>query len=256
MLSASLRSALDSKLLRLGDDEFILGHRNSEWTGHGPILEEDIAFANLALDELGHGILWYRIVALLRDEDPESYPDQLVYQRGAAEFQNVDFVALPHTDWAFSMLRQFLFDAYESIHVPALTASRFEPIAEAAAKIKQEEFYHLYHTKAWVQRLGLGTEESRRRMQTALDQLWTPFQQLFAPGPEESLLVDAGITADLGPVHVKWHEMVVPFLESCALVVPDDAVVPRLRQSGRSEHMGPLIAELQQVSKLAPGAVW
>ena len=95
---------------------------------------------------------------------------------------NVDVVALPHTDWAFSMLRQFLFDAYESIHVPALLTSNYRPIAEAATKIKQEEVYHLYHTRAWVQRLGLGTDESRRRMQTALDQLWSPFQQLFAPG--------------------------------------------------------------------------
>jgi ring-1,2-phenylacetyl-CoA epoxidase subunit PaaC len=256
MFSPSLRAALDSKLLRLGDDDFILGHRNSEWTGHGPILEEDIAFANLALDELGHGILWYRIVALLRDEDPESYPDQLVYQRKAAEFRNVAVVALPHTDWAFSMLRQFLFDAYESIHVPSLMTSCYEPIAEAAAKIKQEEFYHLYHTKAWVQRLGLGTDESRRRMQTALDQLWTPFQQLFGPGADESLLVDSGMTPDLRPVHAEWQKMVVPFLESCALIVPDDAVVPSERQSAGPEHMGPLIAELQQVSRFAPGAVW
>lgn len=256
MLSPSLRAALDSKLLRLGDDEFILGHRNSEWTGHGPILEEDIAFANLALDELGHGILWYRIVAMLRGEDPESYPDQLVYQRKAAEFQNADVVAVPHTDWAFSMLRQFLFDAYESIHIPALLASSYEPIADAAVKIKQEEFYHLYHTKAWVQRLGLGTDESQRRMQTALDQLWAPFQQLFAPGRDESLLVDAGIIADLRPVHIQWRKMVVPFLESCSLVVPDDAGVPEVRQSANAEQMGALIDEIQQVSKIAPGAVW
>jgi ring-1,2-phenylacetyl-CoA epoxidase subunit PaaC len=256
MLDAGLRAALDSKLLRLGDDEFILGHRNSEWTGHGPILEEDIAFANLALDELGHGILWYRTLASLRDEDPDSYPDKLVYQRPAREFQNADVVALPPADWAFSMLRQFLFDAYESIHVPALGASRYQPIAEVAAKIKQEEVYHLYHTKAWVQRLGLGTEESRRRMQAALDQLWTPFHQLFAKGPDESLLVDARIVPDLKVVHVEWSDTVVPFLESCSLVVPENAVVPVMRQSADPERMEALIAELQQVSRMAPGAVW
>jgi ring-1,2-phenylacetyl-CoA epoxidase subunit PaaC len=256
MLDAGLRAALDSKLLRLGDDEFILGHRNSEWTGHGPILEEDIAFANLALDEVGHGILWYRTLASLRDEDPETYPDKLVYQRTAREFQNADVVALPHTDWAFSMLRQFLFDAYESIHVPALAASRYQPIAEVAAKIKQEEVYHLYHTKAWVQRLGLGTDESHRRMQAALDQLWTPFHQLFAMGPDESLLVDAGITPDLRVVHAQWSDRVVPFLESCSLVVPDNVAVPVMRQSANPERMEVLIAELQQVSKMAPGAAW
>jgi len=256
MLSPTLRAALESKLLGLGDDEFILGHRNSEWTGHGPVLEEDIAFANLALDELGHGILWYRIVATLRGEDPDTYPDRLVYQRKAGEFQNVDVIALPHTDWAFSMLRQFLFDAYESIHIPALVAGRYEPVADAAVKIKQEEFYHLYHTRAWVQRLGLGTDESHRRMQAALDQLWTPFQQLFAPGPNESLLVDAGIIPDLRQIHVRWTDTVVPFLESCALVVPDNADVPATRHPAHPEHMDALIAELQQVSKIAPNAVW
>jgi ring-1,2-phenylacetyl-CoA epoxidase subunit PaaC len=256
MLDPRQRAALDSKLLRLADDEFILGHRNSEWTGHGPILEEDIAFANLSLDELGHGILWYRIVAHLGGEDPETYPDKLVYERTAGEFQNVDVVALPHTDWAFSMLRQFLFDAYESIHVPALLASNHRPIAEAATKIKQEEVYHLYHTRAWVQRLGLGTDESRRRMQTALDQLWSPFQQLFAPGPDESLLVAAGITPDQQPVHRKWSDLVVPFLESSGLVVPVTGIVPDVRQPADLERMTALIGELQEVSKIAPGAVW
>ena len=256
MLDAGLRAALDSKLLRLGDDEFILGHRNSEWTGHGPILEEDIAFANLALDELGHGILWYRTLASLRDENPDTYPDKLVYQRPARELQNADVVALPHTDWAFSMLRQFLFDVYESIPVPALAASLYQPIAEVAAKIKQEEVYHLYHTKAWVQRLGLATDESHRRMQTALDQLWTPFHQLFAKGPEESQLVDAKISPDLRVIHAAWSDTVVPFLESCSLVVPNDAVVPALRQAASAETMESLIAELQQVSRIAPGAAW
>jgi ring-1,2-phenylacetyl-CoA epoxidase subunit PaaC len=256
MLDASLRAALDSKLLGLADDEFILGHRNSEWTGHGPILEEDIAFANLALDELGHGILWYRILAALRDENPDTYPDKLVYERKPRDFKNVEVVALPHTDWAFSMLRQYLFDAYESIHVPPLAASRHQPIAEAAVKIKQEEVYHLYHTKAWVERLGLGTDESRRRMQGALKQLWGPFHHLFAPVSDENLLVDAGITPDLARIHGEWMNVVVPFLESCTLVVPESAVVPQTRPPADPEHMESLIGELQQVSKIAPGAIW
>jgi ring-1,2-phenylacetyl-CoA epoxidase subunit PaaC len=256
MLSDAQRTALDSKLLRLGDDEFILGHRNSEWTGHGPILEEDIAFANLALDELGHGILWYRIVAVLRDEDPDTLPDKLVYQRPASEFQNADAVALPHSDWAFSMLRQYLFDAYESIHVPALAASSYRPIAEAAAKIKQEEVYHIYHTRTWIERLGLGTDESRRRIQAALALLWGPLQQLFAPGPDESLLVEVGIVPDLRKIHIGWTDTVVPFLESCALDVPAGQIPPVTRQPADRAGMEALIGELQEVSKIAPGASW
>ena len=256
MLDATTRAALDSKLLRLGDDEFILGHRNSELAGHGPILEEDIAFANLALDELGHGILWYRIVSMLRDEDPETYPDKLVYQRVSQDFRNADVVALPHADWAFSMLRQFLFDAYEAVHLPALFASRYAPIAEAAAKIKQEEVFHLHHTKAWTLRLGQGTDESNRRMQQALDTLWTAFQEVFLSMPEESLLVESRITPDLREIHFEWKQTVVPFLESCNLIVPDTPVRLESPEVAHSTYIDALVAELQQVSRIGRDADW
>jgi ring-1,2-phenylacetyl-CoA epoxidase subunit PaaC len=256
MLSGKERAAFDAKILKLADDEFILGHRNSEWAGHGPILEEDIAFANLAIDELGHGILWYRIVSRLREEDPETYPDRLVYQRSAREFRNSDVVALPHTDWAFSMLRQFLFDAYESVHLPLLAASPYEPIAEAAAKIKQEEVYHLHHTKTWTLRLGLGTDESHRRMQQALDALWAPFQQLFAAGPDEALLVESGIVPNLKHIQAEWKELVRLFLDRCELVVPHESILPATQPVAPSPHMEALVAELQEVSRIAPHAVW
>jgi ring-1,2-phenylacetyl-CoA epoxidase subunit PaaC len=256
MLSSTERTALDAKILKLADDEFILGHRNSAWAGHGPILEEDIAFANLAIDELGHGILWYRIVSTLREEDPETFPDKLVYQRSALEFRNADVVALPHADWAFSMLRQFLFDAYESVQLPLLAASPYEPIAEAAAKIKQEEVYHLHHTKTWTLRLGLGTEESHRRMQQALNALWSPFQQLFVASPHESLLVEAGIVPDLRQIRADWTALVVPFLSRCELILPDDSSLAATQPVLPSPHMESLIAELQEVSRIAPNAVW
>jgi ring-1,2-phenylacetyl-CoA epoxidase subunit PaaC len=256
MLSSKERAALDAKILKLADDEFILGHRNSELAGHGPILEEDIAFANLAIDELGHGILWYRIVSRLREEDPETYPDTLVYQRSARDFRNSDVVALPHTDWAFSMLRQFLFDAYESVHLPLLAASPYEPIAEAAAKIKQEEVYHLHHTKTWTLRLGLGTDESHRRMQQALDALWAPFQQLFTAGPDEPLLVESGIVPNVKHIQAEWKELVRLFLDRCELVVPHESTLPATLPVTPSPHMEALIAELQEVSRIAPHAVW
>jgi ring-1,2-phenylacetyl-CoA epoxidase subunit PaaC len=255
MLSSTERAALDAKILRLADDEFILGHRNSELAGHGPILEEDIAFANLAIDELGHGILWYRIVSSLREEDPETFPDKLVYLRGASDFRNAEVVALPHTDWAFSMLRQFLFDAYEAVHLQLLAASPFEPIAEAASKIKQEEIYHLHHTRTWTLRLGLGTEESHRRMQQALDALWSPFQRLFVPCAEEALLVDSDIIPDLRRIQVEWQEVVLPLLARCELKLPDD-VPPATQPQAPSRHMESLIGELQEVSRIAPHAVW
>jgi ring-1,2-phenylacetyl-CoA epoxidase subunit PaaC len=256
MLSSTDRAALDVKILKLADDEFILGHRNSAWSGHGPILEEDIAFANLALDELGHGILWYRIVSMLRREDPETYPDKLVYKRAARDFRNADVVALPHTDWAFSMLRQFLFDAYESVHLPLLAASPYESIAEAATKIKQEEIYHLHHTKTWTLRLGLGTDESHRRMQQALDALWGPFQQVFAAGPDEALLIGLGIVPDLKHIQAEWKAFVEPFLDRCELVRPAERSLLERQPGSASPHLESLIAELQEVSRIAPNAAW
>src|SRR5215471_16608308 len=141
--------ALPTYLLALADDELLLGHRDSEWTGHAPILEEDIAFANLAQDEIGHAALWY---GLLRNLDG-SDPDRLIFFREPGAFRNAQLVELPKGDWAFSMLRQYLFDAAESVRLPLLAVSTHRPLAEAAAKIRPEELYHLRHTQAWIQRL-------------------------------------------------------------------------------------------------------
>jgi ring-1,2-phenylacetyl-CoA epoxidase subunit PaaC len=154
-------------LLALADDELILGHRDSEWTGHAPILEEDIAFANIAQDEIGHASLWYGLVQRLGGAEP----DRLVFFRPPSEYRNAPLVELPKGDWAFSMLRQYLFDAAEAQRLPLLAASAHRPLAEAAAKIRTEEIYHLRHTQAWIERLAQGTAESHGRTQAALDLL-------------------------------------------------------------------------------------
>src|SRR5436190_23237046 len=148
---------LAAQLLGMADDEMVLGHRDSEWCGHAPILEEDIAFANLALDELGHAIIWYQLVADLMGKDPNVLPDELAYQRPAADFQNVRMVELPKGDWAFTLMRQYLFDTYEAVMLEKMAESQYEPLAGAAAKIRKEEIYHQRHSSAWVHRLGLGT---------------------------------------------------------------------------------------------------
>ena len=171
--------------LGLGDDEMILAHRNSEWAGHAPILEEDIAFANIALDEMGHAAAWYRLVAELREQSPESYPDELVFGRTTSEFRNMQVVELPNGDWAFSLLRQYLFDALETVRLERLAESEWAPLAETAAKIRPEELYHVRHTEAWVRRLGLGTQESNERMQQAMDELYPYALQFFENGESQ-----------------------------------------------------------------------
>jgi ring-1,2-phenylacetyl-CoA epoxidase subunit PaaC len=255
MMNKNIQSLLAYKVLTIADDELILGHRVSEWCGHAPILEEDIAFANIALDELGHAILWYQLHSALVGENPETYPDQLVYFREPFEFRCAQFVALPKGDWAFSMLRQYLFDVLENVWLSHYSQSNYQPLAETAAKIRREEIYHLRHTSAWVKRLGLGTEESNRRMQNALDELWPYTGQLFDPTPGEETLVDAGWVVDAKTVYSDWQAQVIPFLEAAKLAIPPSKM-RTLNRELPSQHLVNILAELQQVARLDPQAQW
>ncbi len=187
-MEPQMRDALIERLAAMGDDELILAHRNSEWAGHAPILEVDIAFANIALDEFGHASIWYGLRCAMTGEDA----DRLVFFRNPGQYRNVQLVELPKGDWAFSMLRQYLFDAAEGVMLGHLKASAYRPLAEAAAKIATEELYHLRHTGLWLRRLGLGTEESHARTQAALDVLWPYARQLFVPLPGDEALGAAG----------------------------------------------------------------
>jgi ring-1,2-phenylacetyl-CoA epoxidase subunit PaaC len=255
-MDAYLRQALTNKLLALADDEIILAHRNSEWTGHAPILEEDIAFSNIAQDEIGHAVIWYTMMAELLGEDPESYPDQLVFFRDPSGYRNAQLVELPKGDWAFTIVRQFLFDAAEILRLEELRHSQYQPLAEAANKIQKEEFYHYRHTHAWVQRLGLGTTESHRRMQAALDDIWPYTAQLFEPLPDETLLVEANFVPDPAGLHSAWRNLVVPSLEEADLVVLVEAMPVTAPRSHHTEHLPALLAEMQAVARQVPHAEW
>lgn len=256
-LSAEIREALTEKLLAMGDDELVLAHRDSEWCGHAPILEEDIAFANIAQDELGHAGLWYGILSDMDGSDP----DQVVYFRPAHKFRNARMLELPNGDWAFSMLRQFLFDSFERVLLEHLVASAFKPLAQAAAKVQTEEIYHLRHTSAWIKRLGRGTEESNRRLQAALARLWPETAQLFQPLAAEAPLVNAHIVPPPERLALVWRDTVIPFLSENGLEVssltesePQQAVA---RGRGfHTEHLQPLVEELQSVARLDPQASW
>lgn len=255
-MNEDARAALVQRLLACGDDELILGHRDSEWCGHAPIIEEDIAFANLALDEIGHATQWYAIAADLEGEDPARYPDRLVYFRSGDSYRCAQLVELPNGDWAFSMLRQYLFDVYEAVLLEALRASSYEPVAAPAEKILKEEMYHLRHTRAWVRRLGLGTEESHRRMQNALDAAWPYTSQLFEPMPEEKLLVQAGIMPDLALLRSHWEAELLPTLEECRLVVPGKTEGAPGSRREHSPHLDLLLSEMQALTRLEPDAEW
>jgi len=238
--------ALAGYLLARADDELILGHRDSEWTGHAPILEEDIAFANIAQDEIGHAKLWYGLIQQLDGAEP----DHLVFFRQPSEYRNAPLVELPKGDWAFSMLRQYLFDAAEAQWLPLLAASQRRPLAEAAAKIRTEEIYHLRHTRAWIERLAQGTHESHRRVQAALDLLWPYAVQLFQTAAGEAELAAAGLVPAASAVEHDWLQTVVPFLSASTLEVPEDREMPAgVSRLAHSPHLADLLADMQSVAR-------
>lgn len=251
-MNQTIQQVLTQKLLALADDELILAHRNSEWIGHAPILEEDIALANIAQDELGHANIWYELHQTLTDDDP----DDLVFFRDASEFRNAQLVELPRGDWAFTMLRQYLFDAYELLLLDKLQHSHYQPLAEACAKIRNEEIYHLRHSSNWIKRLGLGTAESQQRTQAALDELWPYAQQLFVPLSGESILVDEHLVPDLAALHEDWLERVRPYLTAANLTTPSDHIPPINDRHDHTPHLTTLLSDMQKVARLNREAIW
>lgn len=242
--------SLKTQLLSFADDEFLLGHRDSEWTGHAPLLEEDIAFSNLAQDELGHALIWYTI---LHEHLNQPSPDRLAFWRNAGEFRNATFVELPRGDWAFTIVRQYLFDVYEQVRNEALAHCGYAPIEEAVAKISREEIYHRLHSQSWVSRLGGATEESHRRMQTALDELWPHALGLFEP------LTDApDYSAVLPQLQTTWLDRVTSILTQATLTVPTDITPAYGGRSGQhTSHLTDLLNDLQKVAHTeSPEAIW
>lgn len=246
-------ASLANNILSFADDSFILGHRDSEWAGHAPILEEDIAFANIALDELGHAQLWYELYQELTGAEV----DQVIFFRNANEWRNTQFVELLKGDWAFSMTRQYLFDAYENVLLEHLVQSTNARVREIATKIRAEEIYHLRHTSNWVKRLGLGTGESHARMQRALDELWTYALQLFVSSENERELIAENVVPDPSNVKRAWQSKTTAHLTASGLRVPETPSPVVQSRGQHTKHLVELLADLQQVARSESfGAEW
>ena len=248
-------NALFDYLLRLGDDRLVLGHRMSEWCGHGPILEEDIAMANIALDLIGQGTALLKLAGATegagRDEDA------LAYFRGEREFRNMQLVELPPGDFAFTIVRQFLFDAYSVLQWDALGRCAFAPLAGIAAKALKEDRYHLRHSSEWVLRLGDGTEESHARAQTALNDLWRFTGELFEADAVDEAVRENGIVVDQPAVQSLWSQTVGDVIHRATLTLPPSGAYATGGRSGRhSEFLGHMLAEMQIVARSDPGAKW
>jgi ring-1,2-phenylacetyl-CoA epoxidase subunit PaaC len=245
-------------LLRLGDDRLVLGHRLSEWCGHAPILEEDIALANVALDLLGQATLFLRrageVEGKRRDEDA------LAYFREAVEFRNCLLVEQPNGDFAFTIARQFLFDVHAVVTLEAMSQSASPELAALAAKSLKEAKYHVRHSGEWLIKLGDGTDESHRRVQRALDALWRFTPELFVADDVAARLAAQGIGPDLPALRSRWESIVRDVVDRATLTLPHDAVHSPHVRGGRtgmhSEHLGHLLAEMQIVARSHPGAKW
>ena len=245
-------------LLRLGDDRLVLGHRVSEWCGHAPILEEDIALANVALDLLGQATLFLHRAGEVEGKGRDE--DALAYFREAIDFRNCLLVEQPNGDFAFTIVRQFLFDVYAVVMLDALSRSTSPEVAALGAKALKEAKYHVRHSGEWMLKLGDGTDESHRRVQRALDELWRFTPELFVADDVAARLAVQGIAPDLPALRTQWTSIVRDVVDRATLTLPHDAShSPHLRggRSGmHSEHLGHLLAEMQIVARTHPGAKW
>ncbi len=235
-------------LLSRADDALILGHRLSEWTGHAPILEEELALANIALDLIGQARALYSYAGTLTGHTE----DQLAYLRDAPAWRNCLIVELPNGDFAFSIARLLLVSAFTDPFWRSAVASTDATIAAIAAKAEKETAYHLRHAAEWLIRLGDGTPESHRRAQAALDELWPYTGELFTTIPG-----DAAIAPDPGSLHGTWSTTIDGILSRASLVRPHDGWMQSGGRQGRhTEHLGYLLAEMQFLQRSYPGAAW
>src|SRR5215468_123156 len=246
-------------LLRLGDSPLILAQRLGEWIGHGPVLEEDIAQANIGLDLLGQARLWLgyageveaRYALAGRDED------QLAFLRDSAEFRNLLLAEQPNGDFADTLARQFLFDAWHVLLLSALSRSSDTRIAGIAAKAAKEVAYHVERSGDWVIRLGDGTDESHARIQAAIDALWTYTGEMFTPDAIELALIETGVAADVRLLAEPWRRHVDAVLTEATLTAPHEAFMQQGGKRGvHTEHLGHLLAEMQVLQRSHPGAHW
>ena len=237
-------------LLRLADDALILGHRTSEWTGRAPMLEEELALANIALDLIGQARALYDAAGALLGLTE----DQLAYLRDPHQFRNALIHELPNGDFAFSISRLVLVSAFSDLFWRSATASSDAVLAAIAAKAEKETAYHLRHSAAWLVRLGDGTPESHRRAQDAIDALWPYTGELFEV---DETMVAAGVLPDPAPLRAAWDNTVGETLASATLTRPADGWMQSGGRQGRhTEHLGHLLAEMQVLPRTHPGATW
>ncbi len=250
-----LDAMLFEGLCRMGDTTLVLGHRVSEWCGHAPVLEEDIALANMALDLIGQTQLWLGLAGEVEGKGRDA--DMLAFRRDAWEFRNLLLVERPNGDFGQTLMRQFLFDAWHQPMLKALEGSNDPRIAEIAAKAGREVAYHLERSADLVIRLGDGTAESHKRMQTALDRLWPYTGEMMTSDATDRALSEAGVMAAPDTIRPQWEAVVGEVLGEATLKAPEGAYMHKGGKQGtHSEHLGHMLATMQWLQRAYPDAKW
>ncbi len=247
--------ALFDYLLRLGDSPLILGHRLSEWCGHAPILEEDIALSNIALDLIGQATLWLELAGQIEGLGRDA--DRLAYFRDVLYWRNLNLVEQPNRDFGYTIVRQFLYDCYHYHLLMCLTRSNNEQIQAIAAKGVKEVAYHQRHSGEWLIRLGDGTSESHTRTQKALDEIWGYTNEFFNEDDIDIEMKKFGIGPSSLELKKNWDEEINEVLRKSTLDRPkDNEAIHRGRQGLHSECLGFILAEMQFLPRAYPDAKW
>jgi len=262
----------EAYILHLADNALVLGHRNSEWCGHGPVLEQDIAITNISLDLIGQARNFYQYAAKLVNQSQASLSparagwrraggevteDTLAYFRDNREFKNCLLVEQTNGDWAKTILRQFLFSSYQFYLYEELQNNRDEQLAAIAEKSLKEVTYHLRWSSEWVIRLGDGTDESHQRMLQAIDELWMYTGELFSATTYELWATGEGVGVNVSLLKINWEGKIKSVFEEAALPYPGKVFMQTGGKEGRhSEHLGFILAELQFMQRAYPGCEW
>lgn len=242
-------------LVRLGDDRLVLGHRLSEWCGHAPILEEDIALANIALDLIGQATLLLGLAGAAEGKGRDA--DALAYLRDAVEYRNALLVELPKGDFAVTIVRQLFFSVFALLQAEALQASVNRDLAGIGSKAVKESRYHVRHSADWVVKLGGGTEESHARAQRAVDDLWRYTGELFLADDVDREASEQGLGVDPSTFERTWQTTMRDVLTRAGLTIPEGLYMQRGGREGKhTEHLGHMLAEMQIVARSHPGASW
>jgi ring-1,2-phenylacetyl-CoA epoxidase subunit PaaC len=254
-LEPDLRAAIADLLLTMADDEFVIGFRDSEWTGIAPMLEEDVAFSSLAQDEIGHARLLYEMRAALTGEDA----DRIAFHRQPSEYRHARLLDAPRHGWGFTIVRRWLYDTADSIRLAALARSSFAPLADVVAKIRREERYHLMHLDTWLERLATRDGQPRDEVVAALEALSTDMLTVFTPVAGEDLLVAAGmLAAPMAELAVSWRSEANARLATLGLSAIGPGMPPADGRDRPSpdESFRSLWNEFTSVARLEEGAQW